>query len=222
VGWKMGMRSGLDREEKYKSDRLKWGKAQSWATDMTAIVLNLEPLTRKLTHEQFYELCMANKDVAMERSPEGELIIVAPVGGESGKQEASYIIDLGIWNRRTKLGEVFSSSTVFKLPGGGDRSPDAAWVKLERWNALTPEQQRKFPPICPDFVIELRSESDRIKPLQDKMQEYLASGLRLGWLINPQDRTVEIYRAGQAVEVMPLPATVSGEDVLPGFVLEIV
>jgi Uma2 family endonuclease len=189
---------------------------------MTAIVLNLEPLTRKLTHEQFYELCMVNKDVAMERSPEGELIIVSPVGGESGAREADYIIDLGIWNRRTKLGKVFSSSTVFKLPSGGDRSPDAAWVKLERWNALPPEQQRKFPPICPDFVIELRSESDRIKPLQDKMQEYLASGLRLGWLINPQDRTVEIYRAGQAVEVMQLPATVSGEDVLPGFVLEIV
>ncbi|NJM77907.1 MAG: Uma2 family endonuclease [Acaryochloridaceae cyanobacterium RU_4_10] len=188
---------------------------------MTAIVLNLEPLTRTLTHEQFYELCMANKDVAMERSPEGELIIVSPVGGESGKREAHYIVKLGMWNEQTGLGEVFSSSTVFKLPGGGDRSPDVAWVKLERWNTLTPEQQRKFPPICPDFVIELRSESDRLKPLQDKMQEYLASGLRLGWLINPQDCTVEIYRTGQAVEVMQLPATVSGEDVLPGFVLEI-
>jgi Uma2 family endonuclease len=188
---------------------------------MPAIVLNLEPLTQKLTHEQFYELCMVNKDIAMERSPEGELIIVSPVGGESGKKEARYILKLGIWNEQTGLGEVFSSSTVFKLPGGGDRSPDAAWVEKSKWDALTPEQQRKFPPICPDFVIELRSESDRLKPLQGKMQEYLASGLRLGWLINPQDRTVEIYRMGQAVEVVQLPVTASGEEILPGFVLEI-
>ncbi|HEY9825689.1 MAG TPA: Uma2 family endonuclease [Stenomitos sp.] len=188
---------------------------------MTAIVLNLEPLTQHLTHEQFYELCMANKDVAMERSPEGELIIVSPVGGESGEREANLIADLMLWNRGTKLGKVFSSSTVFKLPIGGDRSPDAAWVSLERWNTLTPEQQKKFPPLCPDFVIELRSESDRLKPLQNKMQEYLASGLRLGWLINPQDRTVEVYRAGKTVEIVQLPTQLSGEDVLPGFVLDI-
>ena len=188
---------------------------------MTAITLNLEPFTRKLTHDQFYDLCMANKDVAMERSPEGELIIVSPVGGESGAKEADYIIDLGNWNRRCELGKVFSSSTVFKLPNGGDRSPDAAWVTLERWNSLTAEEQEKFPPLCPDFVIELRSKSDRLRPLQVKMQEYLDSGLRLGWLINPQDQTVEIYRAVKDVEVIPLPATLSGEEVLPGFLLEI-
>ena len=116
---------------------------------------------------------------------------------------------------------MFSSSTVFKLPHGGDRSPDAAWVKLERWNSLTREQQKKFPPLCPDFVIELRSESDRLKPLQAKMQEYLESGLRLGWLINPQGQTVEIYRPGQDVEVVEFPTMVSGEGVLPGFMLEI-
>ena len=188
---------------------------------MTAISLNLEPLVEELNHDQFYRLCMANKDVAMERSPAGKLIIMSPVGGESGRQEANYIIDLGIWNRQTGLGEVFSSSTVFNLPNGGDRSPDAAWVTLARWNNLTPEQRTKFPPICPDFVIELRSESDRLKPLQEKMQEYLDSGLRLGWLINPQGQTVEIYRPRQAVEVIEWPAMVSGEDVLPGFVLEI-
>ncbi|MFG6101789.1 Uma2 family endonuclease [Leptothoe sp. EHU-05/26/07-4] len=188
---------------------------------MTAINLNLEPLVEELSHEQFYRLCMANRDVVMERSSTGKLIIMSPVGGESGRQEANYIIDLGIWNRQTGLGEVFSSSTVFNLPNGGDRSPDAAWITLERWNALTPEQQTKFPPICPDFVIELRSETDRLKPLQKKMQEYLDSGLRLGWLINPQGKTVEIYRPGQAVEVIKCPTTVSGEDVLPGFVLEV-
>ena len=132
------------------------------------------------------------------------------LGGESGRQEANYIIDLGIWNRQTGLGEVFSSSTIFNLPNGGDRSPDTAWVQSERWNALTPEQRTKFPPICPDFVIELRSESDRLKPLQEKMQEYLDSGLRLGWLVNPQGKTVEIYRPGQAVEVIKCPATEIG------------
>ncbi|NES21600.1 MAG: Uma2 family endonuclease [Symploca sp. SIO3E6] len=188
---------------------------------MTAISLNLEPLVQGLTHEQFYKLCMVNKDIAMERSPKGELIIMSPVGGESGRQEANYIIDLGIWNRHTGFGVVFSSSTVFKLPNGGDRSPDAAWVKLERWNGLTKEQQTKFPPICPDFVIELRSESDRLKPLQEKMQEYLDSGLQLGWLINPQGQTVEIYRQAKEVEVVKFPATLSGEDVLPGFILKI-
>lgn len=187
---------------------------------MTAITLNLEPIIT-LTHEQFYKLCMANKDVAMERNPRGELIIMPPVGGGSGRQEADYITDLNLWNRRVGLGIVFSSSTMFKLPGGGDRSPDVAWVDQERWNALTPEEQEQFPPLCPDFVIELRSKSDRLGPLQAKMLEYLDSGLRLGWLINPQDQTVEIYRVGKAVEVVQLPATVSGEDVLPGFVLDL-
>lgn len=183
--------------------------------------LSLKPLVQKLTHEQFRELCMANKDLAMERSVTGELIIMSPVGGESGAQEADYITDLNIWNRQTQLGKVFSSSTVFRLPKGGDRSPDAAWIQLERWQNLTLEQRKKFPPLCPDFVIELRSESDRLKPLQEKMQEYLASGLRLGWLINPQEQTVEIYRPNQAVEIIKFPATLSGETILPGFTLDI-
>jgi len=188
---------------------------------LTAISLNLEPLVQGLTHEQFYALCMVNQDIPMERSPKGELIIMPPVGGESGEKEAGYIADLVFWNRETRLGKVFSSSTIFKLPNGGDRSPDAAWIANERWNALSAEEQKKFPPLCPDFVIELRSESDRLKPLQDKMQEYLDSGLRLGWLINPQDAKVEIYRPNQGVEVIALPATFSGEDVVPGFILVI-
>jgi Uma2 family endonuclease len=195
-------------------------KARSQATNMTAITLNLESLTQ-LTHEQFYQLCMDNKDVAMERSPAGELIIMPPVGGESGIGEADSIGPLWVWNSQTKLGKVFSSSAVFKLPGGGDRSPDAAWIQQDRWDALSPDEKKKFPPLCPDFVIELRSESDRLKPLQAKMLEYLDSGLRLGWLINPQDQRVEIYRAGQAVEVIQLPVTLSGENVLPGFFLKI-
>ena len=183
-------------------------------------VLNLSPITQ-LTREQFYQLCDANRDLILERSPEGELIIMSPVGGESGNQEADLIGDVIIWNRQTQRGFVFSSSTIFSLPGQGDRSPDVAWVRRDRWEALTPEQREGFPPICPDFVIELRSKSDRLRPLQEKMQEYLASGLRLGWLINPKDRQVEIYRVGQGLEVVTMPTVLSGEDVLPGFELVI-
>jgi Uma2 family endonuclease len=187
---------------------------------MDTVVLNLEPVVT-LSDEQFYQLCIFNRDLKLERSAKGELIIVSPVGGESGNREAEFITDLNIWNRQTKLGKVFSSSTVFKLPNGADRSPDAAWVSLERWSALTPEQRKKFPPLTPDFVIELRSDSDRLKPLQEKMQEYLENGLRLGWLINPQDGKVEIYRQGQSVETITLPTVLSGEEILPGFELEI-
>lgn len=183
-------------------------------------VLDLSPIIQ-LTHEQFYQLCLANRDVPLERSPKGELIIVTPVGGESGSQEANLIVKVGVWNEQTGLGVVFSSSTIFNLPNGGDRSPDVAWVKRDRWEALTQTEREKFPPICPDFVIELRSRTDRLTPLQEKMQEYLQSGLRLGWLINPQDCQVEIYRSNQSIETLTYPVTLSGEDVLPGFSLPI-
>jgi Uma2 family endonuclease len=183
-------------------------------------VLNLEPITT-LTREQFFQLCQANPDLPLERSPNGELIILTPIGGESGNQEASLIAKVAIWNEQTQLGVVFSSQTLFSLPGGGDRSPDVAWVQLQRWQGLSQEEREGFPPICPDFLIELRSRSDRLKPLQNKMQEYLASGLRLGWLINHKDKQVEIYRKGQAVEVVGMPVVLSGEDVLPGFSLEV-
>lgn len=182
-------------------------------------VLNLEPITT-LTRGQFFQLCQANPDLQLERSPHGELIIVTPIGGEGGSKEASLIIKVGVWNQETQLGVVFSSQTVFSLPGGGDRSPDVAWVELSRWQGLSQEEREGFPPICPDFVIELRSRTDRLKPLQNKMLEYLASGLRLGWLINLKDKQVEIYRQGQEVEVVGMPVVLSGEDVLPGFTLE--
>lgn len=184
------------------------------------LTLNLE--TVNLTDEQFYQLCQQNREVKFERTKEGALIIMSPVGGESGNREAELTIDLGNWNRQTGLGFTFSSSTIFKLPNGGDRSPDASWIRRERWEALTPEQRRKFPPIAPDFVIELRSETDNLNMLQDKMREYLDAGVRLGWLINPQQQQVEIYRLGQEVEVLNLPAQLSGEDVLPGFTLNLV
>ncbi|MBD2384579.1 Uma2 family endonuclease [Cylindrospermum sp. FACHB-282] len=187
---------------------------------MNTVVLNLEPVIR-LTDEQFYQICMANKDVNLELNAQGELIIVPPVGGESGRREATLIIKLGIWNEQTELGIVFSSSTIFRLPNGAKRSPDAAWIKLERWEALTDEERKKFPPLTPDFIIELRSETDRLQTLQEKMQEYIENGLRLGWLINPQGQQVEIYRPEKPVEIVQLPALLSGEDVLPGFELQL-
>ncbi len=187
---------------------------------MSSSLLNLEPIIH-LTQKQFYELSQVNRDLKLELTAKGELIIVSPVGGEGGSQEADLITDLNNWNRQNRLGKVFSSSTIFNLPNRANRSPDAAWIELSRWEALTSEEQQKFPPLCPDFAIELRSPSDRLQPLQDKMQEYLDNGLRLGWLINPQDRQVEIYRPNQSVEVISLPATLSGEDVMPGFILRL-
>lgn len=174
-----------------------------------------------MNDDDFYSLCLANPDLKLERTEKGELVVMPPTGGEGGKGEANLIIDLGIWNRQTQLGVVFSSSTGFKLPSGADRSPDAAWVLRSRWEALTPGQRRKFPPLAPDFVIELRSATDDLEPLQAKMQEYMDNGVRLGWLISPQDRIVEIYRQGQPKQTLEAPSTISGENVLPDFVLDL-
>lgn len=186
---------------------------------MSPLTLNLDKVD--LTDAQFYDICQNNRELKFERSPRGELIILSPVGGESGNREADLIIDLGIWNRETGLGYTFSSSTIFKLPNGGDRSPDAAWIVRERWESLTPEQRRKFPPIAPDFVIELRSATDSLEMLHAKMGEYMDAGVQLGWLINPQQQQVEIYRPGQEVEVRNMPTDLSGEEILPGFTLRL-
>ena len=187
---------------------------------MTAVTFNLSP-PFELTDDAFYQLCRNNPDVKFERTATGELVVMSPVGGEGGKREADLITDLNIWNRQAKLGVVFSSSAGFKLPNGADRAPDAAWVKQERWDALSPEQQRKFPPIAPDFVIELRSESDDLEELRAKMREYRDNNVILGWLINPKDQQVEVYRQGQPVELLAAPESLSGEAILPGFNLEL-
>jgi len=187
---------------------------------MTAITLNLNSII-KLTSEQFYQLCEENPDLKLERSANGELIAMPPTGGETGKRNVKVTTQLDLWNEQTELGEVFDSSTGFTLPNKADRSPDASWVEKSRWSALTPEQREKFIPLCPDFVIELVSPSDSLKKTQEKMQEYLENGCRLGWLINRKKREVEIYRPGQDVEVLQSPLTLSGENVLPGFVLNL-
>lgn len=187
---------------------------------MTSFTIDVSPILT-LTADRFEQLCQANPDMKFERTPAGELVIMSPTGGETGNRNIELAADFVIWNRRTQLGFLFDSSTCFHLPNGGDRSPDVAWVEKSRWLALTPEQRRKFPPICPDFVLELRSHTDNLKPLQLKMQEYLDSGVRLGWLLNPDEQQVEIYRPGHAVDVLSAPASLSGETVLPGFTLQI-
>jgi Uma2 family endonuclease len=187
---------------------------------MNTYTLNLDSAI-ELTDDQFYKLCRNNPDLKFERNAQGELIIMSPTGGETGRRNSSLITDVNLWNRQTRLGQVFDSSTCFKLPNGADRSPDVSWIRQDRWDALTPEQKEKFPPICPDFVIELMSPSDTLKTVQAKMQEYIDNGLQLGWLLNRKDRQVEIYRLGQTVESLRSPISLSGETILPGFVLDL-
>ncbi len=182
--------------------------------------LKLDPILQ-LTDEQFYRLCQFNRDLRLERNATGELIVNPPTGGETGEYNASLIIDFGIWNRKTKLGKVFDSSTGFKLPNGATRSPDVTWIQSKRWQQLTPQQQEGFPPIVPDFVLELMSPSDELRDVQDKMKEYIENGVRLGWLINRKARNVEIYRFQKPVEIIKMPTKLRGEDVLLGFELEI-
>jgi Uma2 family endonuclease len=187
---------------------------------MNTYTLNLDSAI-ELTDDQFYKLCRNNPDLKFERNAHGELIIMPPIGGETGRRNSSLITDVNLWNRQTRLGQVFDSSTCFKLPNGADRSPDVSWIRQDRWDALTPEQKEKFPPICPDFVIELMSPSDTLKTVQAKMQEYVDNGLQLGWLLNRKDRQVEIYRPAQTVESLRSPISLSGETILPGFVLDL-
>jgi Uma2 family endonuclease len=187
---------------------------------MNTYTLNLDSAI-ELTDDQFYKLCRNNPDLKFERNAHGELIIMPPTGGETGRRNTNLIIDVGNWNRKTQLGQVFDSSTCFKLPNGADRSPDVSWIRQDRWDALTLEQKEKFPPICPDFVIELMSPSDTLKTVQAKMQEYIDSGLQLGWLLDRKDRQVEIYRPDQTVESLRSPMSLSGETILPGFVLDL-
>jgi Uma2 family endonuclease len=187
---------------------------------MTALTLQL-PRNLQFTDEEFEQIIAVNKDLRLELTAEGELVIMSPTGGETGNRNFEIYIDLGIWNRQHKLGKAFDSSTGFKLPNGATRSPDASWIRMAKWDALTPQQRKKFLPLCPDFAVELVSESDEVEDTQAKMREYLANGLQLGWLINPQNKQVEIYRPHQDVEILQSPTSLSGEDVLPGFILNL-
>ncbi|WP_414575446.1 Uma2 family endonuclease [Anabaena sp. CCY 9402-a] len=184
--------------------------------------VNIPPnLTLTVSHEQFVKLALANRDLQLERTATGELIVMPPTGSDTGYRNLDIAGQLWLWNRQTKLGVAFDSSSGFHLPNDSDRSPDAAWIRQDRWDALSIEQQETFAPICPDFVLELRSKNDSIEKLRAKMREYIDNGARLGWLIDRKNQQVEIYRPGQDVEVLNHPVSLSGEDVLPGFVLDL-
>jgi Uma2 family endonuclease len=182
--------------------------------------LDLHP-SLDLTDEQFEQICIRNPDLKFERTAQGELVVVALTGGETGERNANLTGQLWQWNRQCKLGHTFDSSTGFRLPDGAIRSPDAAWVSLVRWQGLTPEQRKKYVPLCPDFLVELKSSSDEIEDVQAKMKEYLANGLQLGWLLNPDNQTVEVYRPNVAVEVLQQLTSISGSPILPDFILDL-
>ncbi|MBD2740952.1 Uma2 family endonuclease [Coleofasciculus sp. FACHB-1120] len=183
------------------------------------LVLRIPP-SMPMTDEQFFEFCQINHDLRIERNKTGEISIMPPTGSETGNREGNIFGQLWLWSEQDGTGITFSSSTGFTLSTGAERSPDASWIKLERWNALSPEQQQKFAPICPDFVIELRSASDNLKPLQEKMLEYMSeAGFQLGWLIDRKNRQVYIYRPDREVQCLDNPDRVSGDRVLPGFFL---
>jgi Uma2 family endonuclease len=186
---------------------------------MTAVILNLDAVTT-LTPEQFWEISLTNRDVRLELTAQGKLIVMPPTGWESGKRNASLTGRLLYWSEIDGTGVVFDSSTGFRLPNGAVRSPDAAWVKQDRLDALNPNPE-SFLPLAPNFVIELRSASDSARDLRDKMKEYMDNGVCLGWFLNAKEKEVEIYRLGQTVEVLKSPKSLSGEAVLPGFVLEL-
>ncbi len=186
---------------------------------MTNFTIEIDSII-DLTDEQFFQLCQINKEIRFERNAKGDLIIVPLMGGETAMINAEISGNLGNWNRQTKLGVAFNSSVGYQLPNGANRSPSCSWIPIEKWNNLTSEQREKFLPFCPDFLIELMSPSDRLSDTREKMKEYLENGMRLGWLINRKDRQVEIYRTGKEVEILDSPETLSGEDILPGFILD--
>ena len=187
---------------------------------MSSYAIKIDALG-ELDDQHFFQLCRDNPELKFERNATGELIVMAPTGGETGRVNIQLAAELFNWNQRTDLGVCFDSSTGFKLPSGAERSPDLAWIKKSRWLVLTPKQREVFPPIAPDFVLELRSPSDNRVTLQAKMREYMANGVRLGWLIDRPNQQVEIYRPDRAVEGLTLPVTLDGENVLPGFRLEL-
>lgn len=189
-------------------------------TEINPMVVQFHPIV-SLTDDQFYDFCQLNKNYRIERSATGEVIFMSPTGSETDQRNFDLIVELGIWVKQDNTGVGFGSSGGFTLPNGAVRSPDAAWIKKTRWEAIPLAKRKKFAPICPEFVIELRSDSDVLKTLKSKMEEYIENGTLLGWLIDRVNRKVYIYRPNSEVEELDNPTTLSGEDVLPGFVLRL-
>ncbi len=175
----------------------------------------------RMNDDEFFHFCQLNRDLRIERTSEGDIIVIAPTGGKGGIQNAKLIVAFGNWAETDGSGQFFDSSTEFILPNRAGRAPDVSWIRNERWNALTEKEQEQFPPLCPDFVVELRSKTDRLKTLQAKMEEYVNNGAQLGWLIDPFERKVHIYRPVVSPEILDDPQTVSGEPLLKGFILDV-
>jgi Uma2 family endonuclease len=188
-------------------------------TESMPLTVNL-PIPIEMTMAEFYEFCQANRNLRIERSANGEVIIMPPAFSDTGNRNLKIAQQLGNWSDQNGTGEAFDSSAGFTLPNGATRSPDAAWIRLERWNALTEDEKASFAPICPDFVVELKSSSDTLSGLQAKMEEYMANGALLGFLIDRKPRQVHVYRPGQAPEILENPDGVSGDPELPGFQLQ--
>lgn len=191
------------------------------STEISPFILHFGPVLRKLSDEDFFEFCQANQDWRIERTSDGDIIIMPPTGGETGRRNFNLTGMFYAWVKADGSGKGFDSSTGFTLPNGAERSPDLAWVRLSRWNALTERQRERFAPLCPDFVVELRSPSDSLTALQSKMEEYIQNGAELGWLIDPLEKKVYVYSPLAPVECLDNPATVSGEPLLNGFVLDV-
>jgi len=187
----------------------------------TPLDLGGGPLFPRMSRDEFFAFCQANRKIRIERTAAGDLEILPPAGGETGRRNTRLSAQVLNWSDRTGGGVTFDSSTGFWLPNGAERSPDVAWVRRERWESLSADDREKFPPLAPDFVIELRSKTDRLAHLQAKMVEWVENGVRLGWLIDPTARRVEIYRPGKAPEVVDGPSSIAGDPELPGFVLDL-
>lgn len=186
-----------------------------------ALVIHFSLPLKKLSDDEFYEFCMANKDLNIELTSAGDLIIMPPTGLKTGNRNFKLTGRFAVWAEKDGTGQGFDSSSLFTLPNGAKRSPDVAWVRNEKWEALTKEEQQKFSRVCPDFALELRSPSDSLPMLREKMEEYVTNGAQLGWLLDPFEKKVYVYRPGEAVEVLDDPQTISGEPLLRGFVLDV-
>ena len=188
---------------------------------MNSVTLSLKPFIDKISETDLEKICAENPEARLETNANGELIIMSPTGSLTSEKNSDLNYQIQSWNRQYKLGKVFDSSGGFKLSNGAVRSPDVSWVTLSKWNSLSKQQQRKFAPIDPDFVIELMSPTDDLDELQRKMKEYIDCGVKLGWLINPDEKQVEIYRQQKEPEIINNPATLSGEDILPGLIVDL-
>ena len=188
---------------------------------MSAHILNLKPVIERISDLDFEKLCASNPELKLETDAAGKLIIMSPTGSESGKKNSSLLAQVWNWNNKYKLGEIFDSSTGFKLSNSAIRSPDVSWIAISRWNSLTEKQKRGFAPIDPDFIIELMSPTDDLLTAQQKMAEYMSCEIKLGWLINPDEKQVEIYRTKQDKEVLDQPTSLSGETLLPNLIVDL-